>query len=297
VADAQEIRLDTPQGGLAGLAWRRRDAPRALCLHGWLDNAASFVPLARLFGHLDLVAIDLPGHGHSEHRHPTARYHFIDYLFNVDAALDSLGWGNCHLIGHSLGAAIAAAYSAGAPERVRSLVLLDSMGPLSAPATRTADRLRRSLAKSRDGPGKPRRYGSIGEMARARQNVSDLSEGAARLICERAARQADGHFEWRSDPALNWISSLIMTEEQVLDLLRHVVAPTLALTVTEEAPWASKEELDLRRQALRHARHETLEGHHHFHMDDPESIFGTIEEFILRHHKAAQNGERHDEPR
>ena len=36
------------------------------------------------------------------------------------AALESLGWGDCHVIGHSLGAAIAAAYSAGAPERVAS---------------------------------------------------------------------------------------------------------------------------------------------------------------------------------
>ena len=67
---ASEIRLDTTQGALAGLAWRREGAPRVLCLHGWLDNAASFVPLAPLLDRLDVVALDLPGHGHSEHRHP-----------------------------------------------------------------------------------------------------------------------------------------------------------------------------------------------------------------------------------
>ena len=125
------------RGGLqAGL---RGKAPRVLCLHGWLDNAASFVPLAPLLDTLDLLALDLPGHGHSEHRHNTARYHFIDYLFNVDAALDALGWEDCHLLGHSLGAAFSASISAGAPERVRSIVLLDTMGPVSVTADSTPE--------------------------------------------------------------------------------------------------------------------------------------------------------------
>ena len=139
----EEIQFDTRQGRLAGLAWRRDGEPRVLALHGWLDNAASFIPLAPTLERLDLVAIDLPGHGHSEHRHATARYHFIDYLFNIDAALDALGWSDCHFIGHSMGASIAATFGAGAPERTRSLVLLDGRGPLTALASSTTDRLRR----------------------------------------------------------------------------------------------------------------------------------------------------------
>ena len=45
-----------------------------LALHGWLDNAASFVPLARHLEGLDLVAVDLPGHGRSAHLAPGDRY-------------------------------------------------------------------------------------------------------------------------------------------------------------------------------------------------------------------------------
>ena len=104
----RDIELETRQGRQAALAWQHDGAPRVLCLHGWLDNAASFLPLAARFEGCDLVALDLPGHGHSDHRHPSARYHFIDYLFDVDAALDALGWKDCHVLGHSLGAAIAA---------------------------------------------------------------------------------------------------------------------------------------------------------------------------------------------
>jgi len=277
----QEIQLDTGQGRLAGLSWRREDAPRVLCLHGWLDNAASFVPLATVLDRLNLVALDLPGHGHSEHRHSSTRYHFIDYLFNVDAALDALGWTDCHFLGHSLGAAISAVYSAGAPERVRSIVMLDAMGPVSVSAEGTTGRLQRSLIKNRRGPRPARRFESIDEMVKARRMVSDLSEAAARLICERSARQTGSHFEWRSDPALNWVSSLVMTDEQAMDLVRNIQAPALTFTVTEDSPWSSRAKLEERRQAIAHGEHVVLEGHHHFHMDDPGNIAETIRDFII----------------
>ena len=291
-----ELKLDTRQGRRAGLAWRRPGAPRLLALHGWLDNAASFVPLAGLLDGLDLVSLDLPGHGHSEHRHPGTRYHFIDYLFDIDSALDALGWSDCHLLGHSMGAAIAATYAAGAPGRVRSAVLLDSVGPLAGEPENTAGRLRRSLAKYRQGAGEPRLFDSIDDMVRARRRAtSDLSEAAARLICERSALEADGKFTWRSDPALNWVSALLMTEEQVVDLLRRVEAPVLTMQVTPVSEWFTPERIGARKAALAGARHITLEGHHHFHMDAPGGIAETIRSFILEHDRLP--GAAHDHQR
>jgi len=281
---AAELRLDSRLGRLAGLSWRRDDAPRVLALHGWLDNAASFLPLAPMLDRLDLVALDLPGHGHSDHRHRTARYHFVDYLFDLDAALDALGWEECHLLGHSLGASIAVAYAAGAPERVRSMVLLDALGPLAASADTTAERLQRSLRKNRRGSSEPRRYDSIDEMVAARrQATSDLSEEAARLIVERATRADGAHFSWRSDPALNWVSALVMTEEQVLDLLGHVLCPALTIQATPTSSWFSVEKIAARKAALPHADHQVLEGHHHFHMDQPGAIAQTVQSFFLEH--------------
>jgi len=277
----KEVQIDTRQGRLAALHWPCADGPRVLCLHGWLDNAASFIPLAQLLHPLDLLAVDLPGHGHSEHRHTTSRYHFIDYLFNVDAALDELGWSSCHLLGHSLGAAISSAYAAGAPERVRSIVLLDTMGPVSVNTDSTTERLRRSLVKNRRGTGPVRLFDSIDHMVKARCLYSGMREDAARLICERAAKKTGSQYQWRSDPSLNWVSSLVMTDEQALDLVSHITAPTLTFTATEDSPWASREKLGKRRRAMDHGVHQTLEGHHHFHMDKPDEIAGAICEFIV----------------
>ena len=277
---AEEIQIDTPLGQRAGLRWRRPDGPRVLCLHGWLDNAASFVPLAPLLDKLDLFALDLPGHGYSEHRHKTARYHFIDYLWDVDAVLDALAWESCHLIGHSMGGAIATVYAAGAPERVTSATLLDALGPISVSAESSTQRLRRSLLKNRRQSRGSRQYASIDEMIAARRRNSDFSEASARLICERSARHLEDGFEWRSDPALNWVSSLVMTDEQALDFLRNIEAPMSSFMATPPAPWSSAEITAIRMNALRRCKQHTIEGHHHFHMDEPEKIAASIQAFI-----------------
>lgn len=284
----EETQLFTPLGQRAGLRWQRQGAPRVLCLHGWFDNAASFVPLAPLLDKLDVFALDLPGHGYSEHRHNTARYHFIDYVWDVDAVLDALQWEDCHLLGHSMGGAVSTLYCAGAPERVRSVVLLDALGPISVSADGSTDRLRRSLQKNRSVSRGSRRYPSIDDMVAARRKNSDLSEAAARLICARSAKQIDDHFEWRSDPALNWVSSLVMTDEQALDFLRHIEAPLLCLMAEPEAPWLSAEKAVTRKQAMSRGQYETISGHHHFHMDEPGEIAAGIQSFILAHEQAAE---------
>ena len=283
----QETRVGTPLGRRAGLHWSRPGAPRVLCLHGWFDNAESFTPLAPHLDQLELFALDLPGHGKSEHRHQTARYHFIDYLWDVDAVLDALEWEDCHLIGHSMGAAISAVYSAGAPERVRSAVWLDTLGPISVTPETSTERLRRSLAKNRRAPRSPRPYASLDDMVTARLKDSDLSEFSARLLCERSAHRVDDHYEWESDPAINWVSSLVMTDEQALDFMQHIEAPVMSMMAIPAPSWSSPAKNAIRREALADGVHYEVEGHHHFHMDEPEKIAGTIQSFILQHDQPA----------
>ena len=53
----REVRLPVAWGELAGLRRESPGRPRVIALHGWLDNAASFVPLASHLHGLDLVAI------------------------------------------------------------------------------------------------------------------------------------------------------------------------------------------------------------------------------------------------
>ncbi|MGH8027673.1 MAG: alpha/beta fold hydrolase, partial [Pseudoxanthomonas sp.] len=59
----QEVAFDVPLGRVTGLRSGTMGVTKVLALHGWLDNAASFLPLAAYLPGVDLVMLDLPGHG------------------------------------------------------------------------------------------------------------------------------------------------------------------------------------------------------------------------------------------
>src|SRR5210317_1668180 len=176
---AAPVNLPMPWGTLEGLHWSNPGAPRVLCLHGWLDNAASFVPLSGYLGEFDLLALDFAGHGFSTHRPRTSHYYFSDNLFDIDLVLNQLGWEDCHFIGHSMGAALASSFAAAMPEMVKRLVLLDSIGVYTLPTDQAAKQLRLSMMSVRKSRSFLRPYESIEEAMQARQKSSPLSDSAA----------------------------------------------------------------------------------------------------------------------
>ena len=99
-AALHEIVLDTPYGRLTGL--RGGNGTPVLALHGWLDNAASWIPLAPHLHDIDLVALDLPGHGTSPHLPVGAEYALAGTVHTVLDAADALGWDRFAVLGLSL---------------------------------------------------------------------------------------------------------------------------------------------------------------------------------------------------
>lgn len=285
---AQEIRLETRQGNVALLHWASAvpDAPRVLCLHGWLDNAASFIPLAQYLGALDLYALDFPGHGHSDHRPAGVRYTFTEYLFDLDAVLDALGWEQANMLGHSLGGGVTCAYASAVPERIRKIVLLDGLGPYTVNIDDTTSQLRDSIDWVRR-PRRPlRRFDSIEVAARARESgFLTISPDAARLICERAVRKVETengiHYVWRTDPALKWDSPVMISELQILKCLEAIQSPVLSF---HAQPWTTnfaRERMGKRQSVVHNGTFRNIEGNHHFHMDVGENIAPEIETFFM----------------
>ena len=112
-------------------------ATPVLALHGWLDNAASFVPLARELDGLDLVAVDLPGHGRSAHRHRRRLFVLRHGHGVVLDIADALGWERFALLGHSMGAGIGSLLAAACPQRVSRFLAIEALGALAEAPERT----------------------------------------------------------------------------------------------------------------------------------------------------------------
>ena len=116
-----ELRARYRFGRLAGLRSGHATARRrVLALHGWLDNAASFVPLSAHLRDIDLVALDMPGHGASAHLPLGADYLLLAFVRAAFAAADALGWERFALLGHSLGGVIASLMAAALPAAHRA---------------------------------------------------------------------------------------------------------------------------------------------------------------------------------
>lgn len=172
-------------GGLrvAGLRAGTRGGTPVLALHGWLDNAASFVPLAARLPALDWALVDLPGHGLSDPLPADAAYTTPQAIVQVLAIMDALGWERCVLLGHSMGAAIASLVAAVAPRRTQALVAIEALGGLAAPASQTVERLRAHVAALAAFSDKQLRvFADIAAPVRARMLANQLDETSARLL-------------------------------------------------------------------------------------------------------------------
>jgi pimeloyl-ACP methyl ester carboxylesterase len=191
-----------------------------------------------------------------------------------------------------MGGGVGTLFACAAPERIRSLVLLDVIGPMSGAAGDTAKRLRHSLAESRKPTRKRKRYESIEQMVQARMANSDIQQEAARLISERSAAAVDGGFEWRNDPALYWASPFYITEEQALECLSSIEAAVYSLIAQPFAPFIRAEQFQQRKQAIRHGQHALIEGGHHFHMEQPETIAAQLHCFIMEQERLSSGQQR-----
>lgn len=116
--DGREINILT-LGGSAGTP--------LLLIHGFGGNIGNW-----LFNQIDLSrvrtvhAIDLPGHGESSL--DVGGGTVLDLAAAVLAALDALGTARVHLVGHSLGGAVALCLAAQQPARTASLTLVAPVG-------------------------------------------------------------------------------------------------------------------------------------------------------------------------
>jgi pimeloyl-ACP methyl ester carboxylesterase len=274
----KEILLKLPNFHIAGQAWGDPNHKKILALHGWLDNSNSFKNIAPLIPDSYLIAIDITGHGHSDHRPAGSIYHFIDAVPQIVAVADFLKWDTFNLLGHSMGAGIATLLAGTVPERVEKLALIEGLGPWSRGPDELPENLKKFIEQDKVEKRLPI-YKTQEDAARARKQAGDLSMESAVVLTERGLKEVPGGYTWRSDPRLKLESPLRMTEEQVLAFIQRITCPTYLVARENGLKW-KKDLVENRMRNVKNLTTLVLPGGHHLHMDDPKPVADALSRFI-----------------
>jgi len=277
----EEFSADIAMGRIGGLRGGDAGGTRVLALHGWLDNAASFLPLSRHLSGIELVVPDLPGHGHSVHIGPGAEYTSGVAVNAVLDLADALGWDEFCLLGHSMGAGIASLLAASSPQRVRRLLAIEALGGLSETVERTAARWQEAIAAARALPGKRLRvFTDIATPIRARMQANQLSEANARLLVERGIHAVDGGYVWSSDQRLTLPTPQRLDEAQIAALVANIRCPTRVIFAEPAQPYFPEPLRSQRARLLPEGELILMAGTHHLHMEDPAGVARAIGDFF-----------------
>ena len=161
----------------------------AVFLHGGAQNAHTWDTVVLALGQPSVIAIDLPGHGHSEPSVDGA-----DPRSNAEAVISAIReWCDepVLLIGMSLGGLSATAVAAAAPELIRSLAVIDVTPGVNN------DKAKDVIAFIAG----PQTFPTFGEIfdRTVEFNPTRTATSLRRGILHNAHRMADGSWEWNYD--------------------------------------------------------------------------------------------------
>ncbi|WP_415901495.1 alpha/beta fold hydrolase [Neptuniibacter sp. QD29_5] len=258
--------IHIPGYTIAAIEYGDPDGTPVVALHGWLDNAASFYCLAQSFKRIRLIAIDLVGHGRSDHRPDVMPYYIWDNVTDLCAVLDALSLKKVSLVGHSMGASIAMLFAGAFPERVERLMLIEGLAPLFYEEEQLPQLFADAVIKRNKMVSKTLRpYSTYEDAIQARINGRwPVSREAAEALLERGLSKTERGYIWSNDPKLMMPSLVRFSFSQISSFVKSVRSEAIVIRGSNGAadsiinPWLGD---------FYHAEVIDMEGGHHLHLE------------------------------
>jgi len=266
------------------IRWGDRPVEVVFC-HGFLDIGWSFDAVARdlvAAGH-GVASFDWRGHGQTEWTGAGGYYHFPDYVLDLDELLPQLSDQPVHLVGHSMGGSACVMYAAARPENLRSLTLIEGLGPPEMEPRDPVTRLRAWLdgvARVRSKTLKPM-DGERTVLKRMRVQNPELTDELGLFLASKSTKAVDGGVQWTFDPLHKTWSPRPFQADAFGKLLEAISAPTLI--VAGERGLRLQDEEERMAKIKDHRFVEILDVGHMIHWFEPRALASELAGFFADH--------------
>ena len=268
--------------------WGNPGARTLFLLHGFQDVSASWqFTVDALKEDWHVIAPDWRGYGLSDWSGSDA-YWFADLVGDLDFLIDHYTPESpALLVGHSMGANVAALYAGVRPDRVRRFVNVDGFGVPGMRQDPAPRRIGKWIASLRDDTGQ-RPYVDFDEFAMRMQSENPrLTDERARFLVQHWGKALpDGSVERRADPAHKRINPVPLHPDEIIECWSQTTASVLWVDGAQSGLMArlmaKPGEFERRSMAYGDLRIEHIEDSgHNVHQDQPERLAEVIERFML----------------
>ncbi|KAH0813791.1 hypothetical protein GEV33_009000 [Tenebrio molitor] len=292
----REVKIPVPWGHIAGKWWDPSDKRPILAIHGWQDNCGSFDRLIPLLNEdVGVLAIDLPGHGYSSRLPPGMYYHNMNYPIIIRHISNYFKWPKVSLMGHSLGGISCFLYTTLFPELVDFLICIDGVKPLYKKnnGPRMALGIQELLKYdelSRNPEEPPSYVMDVMKKKLTALNNESISIEHCHHILDRNIAQSKSDpnkYYFTRDPRLKARLILNWSQKDLLEGAYRVTSPILMIKFSGSGYYEEKENfyeiLEALKRASKAAEMHYIDGPHHTHLNNPETVYMIINKFIETH--------------
>ena len=262
--------------------WGSADSPLFVYLHGWGDTGATFqFVVDALHAGWRVIAPDWRGFGRSPCR--STSYWFPDYLADLHALLEAVSPDTpVRLVGHSMGANVAALFAGTFPERVGAFVNIEGFG---LPDSKPADAPSRYRGWIEAAIGRPT-FADYDDLAALATRISKRHPGmttseAMFVAKEWGSQEADGKVRLRADPVHKLPNPVLYRRAEAEACWQAATAATLLVMggqsrFARELPHASGAPMFVDAETV-----VIEDAGHMLHFEAPAALAAAIEDFLL----------------